>query len=92
MKEYLLGTAIKIIALLNVATPTTATITIEDQGSIEKISDVAMTKDADAVYSYIWQSASTDNSGTYVARLTIVSGGYTAVKEYKMELILQSDL
>ena len=91
MKEYLLGTAIKIIALLNVATPTTATITIEDQGSTEKITDATMTKDADAVYSYIWQSASTDNSGTYVIRLTIVNGGYTAVKEYQIELRKQSD-
>jgi len=91
MKEYLLGTSVKFTCILNINTANTATITIEDPSNTEKISDATITKDANQVYSYIWQSSVDDDAGIYVARVTIGDGTYTSVKEYEFEMIDQSD-
>jgi hypothetical protein len=91
MKQYLLGTAVKITSIINVNTVTTVTITIEDPSNSEKVSGATMTNDANQVYTYIWQSAVTDEAGTYVARITLTEAGYTSVKEYNFEMIGQSD-
>ena len=84
--KYILGTAVKITALLNVDTATSAKITIEDSGENLIIDSADMTKDADGKYSYIFQSNSTWTiEGDYVATMEISYGGYTAVVQEKME-------
>lgn len=80
INTYILGTAIKISVLINVATATTALITIEDPSDIDEVTDGTMTKDGDGVYSYTWQSATTDDDGKYKVTVKITSGGYTSVK------------
>lgn len=88
-KTYLLGTAIKITSVINIATATTATIKIEDPGDNVKVNNVAMTKDADGYYSYVYQSASTDTQGTYVITISVSYGGYTSVIQDYFDLLEQ---
>ena len=90
VKEFYLGSAVEITALLSVATATTATITILDPAMTKVINAVNMTKSADKVYVYVYQSTSTDLDGTYIARLNITSGNYTTVSEDRFKFIKQS--
>lgn len=76
-----LGTSIKITVLLDVTTVTTAKITIKDSCSAVKVNAVDMTKDADNVYSYIYQSATTDIEGDYEATISVTLGAYTSVSK-----------
>jgi secreted trypsin-like serine protease len=85
-QTFLLGTAVKLTSLINIATATSAKITIDDPNETEKVSSANMTKDADGVYHYIYQSASTDQEGDYIATISIVYGGYTAVEQFTFTL------
>jgi len=78
-KTFVLGTAVKITSVINIATATTATITIDDPYETVKVNAATMTKDADGIYSYIYQSASTDEEGDYIITISIIYGSYTAV-------------
>lgn len=84
--SYYLGTAVKITVLLNIETPTSAQITIEDPSGLEKVSRANMTKEADKVYSYIYQSDDDDNEGTYVAVIEISYGSYTSMSKATFDL------
>jgi hypothetical protein len=88
-KTYVLGTAIKITAMLTVDTPTAITIDIEDPSEILKVDTVAMTKEADGVYSYIYQSDKEDLDGVYIVTISALYGGYTAVVQDKFTLVEQ---
>lgn len=88
-KTFVLGTSVKITSIINVNTATTAKITIDDPSEIVKVNAIDMTKDADKVYSYVYQSASTDEEGDYIATITITYGGYTAVVQKSFTMIEQ---
>ena len=89
-KKFFEGTAIKITVILAIPTATTALISIEDPSSTAKVTDANMTKDADKVYTYIWQSTKdTDDDGDYVVTIKITSGGYTSVTQDKFTLVEQ---
>ena len=83
--KHKLGTALKIESILNIDTATTAMITIKDPNNVilTAVNDVAMTKDVDKVYFFIWQSAVGTNvlEGQYKAIISITSGGFTGVSE-----------
>lgn len=87
--SYLLGTAVKITTILNVETPTSVKITIDDPSTIEKVTEVAMTRDAAKVYSYVYQSTATDTEGDYLITIRVVSGAYTGVVQDKFTLFKQ---
>ena len=88
-KNYYLGTAVKITVMLNIATASTATITIDNPSETVMIDSAAMTKAADGVYTYIYQSTSTDEEGTYIATISASYGGYTAVVQDSFILVEQ---
>ena len=88
-KTFLLGTAVEIISRVNIPTATSATIKIVDQTDTIKVNNVAMTKDADGYYSYVYQSASTDTQGTYVVTISVSYGGYTSVIQDYFDLLEQ---
>lgn len=94
MKEprqtFYLGSAVEIPAVISVATATSAKITILDPALTKKVDDADMTKSADKVYTYVYQSASTDLDGLYVARFKIVSSGKTVVWEDTFKFIKQT--
>ena len=89
-KTFILGTAIKITSVINIDTATTTKITIDDPNETVKIDSANMTKDANGVYSYIYQSALTDEDGDYIITISITSGGYTAVVQDLFTMIKQS--
>lgn len=91
-KQYVLGTAVKITTILDIDTATTAKITIQDAGQVAKVTSANMTKSADKIYYYIYQSASSDNYGDYVITITITYGGYTAVVQDTITFVNQLDL
>ena len=86
IQEFLLGDSVKITSILSIATATTATITIKDPGLTVKVNAANMTKSTDKVYTYIYQSASTDVCGDYIATITITYGGYTSVYQSKFSM------
>jgi len=89
MKKYYLDTGVKLTTLLSINTATTAKITIDDASEIEKVTLADMTKEANKVYTYIYQSVTSDNEGDYVATVTVTYGGYTSVTQEKFTLVKQ---
>lgn len=76
-----LGTAVKIQTVLSENNPDGVTIEIEDPNETVKINYVAMTKVADNVYQYIYQSATTDDAGEYKITIKAVYGSYTSIEQ-----------
>ena len=60
------GSAIKFTVLLNIDTASSATITIDDPTEAVKVDGATMTKDADGVYSYIYQSSTSNEEGDWI--------------------------
>jgi hypothetical protein len=89
--KAVLGEAVKITAILNVDTAT-CTITIEDPSLVDEVTNVVMTKEADCIYSYIWQNVDDSNEGDYKVTVKAVSGNYTSIKVDKFELIDIDDI
>lgn len=86
---YLLGTSIKITTILTTPSPTSIVITIDDPSDVSKVTSAAMAREGDGVYSYVYQSASTDLEGEYVLTISAVSGGYTSVAQDEFILAKQ---
>jgi hypothetical protein len=84
-----LGTAVKIVAILNLNQANSVTVTIKDPSNTAKVSNAAMTKEQNRVYYYVFQSLNTDGwvEGEYTAEITVVYGSYTAYTEYKFILL-----
>lgn len=82
----ILGSSVKINVILNINTPTSIQIKIEDPTKVNKVSSANMTKEADSVYSYVYQSDIDDQSGSYVATVKVISSGYTVLKELVFDL------
>ena len=89
LQKFLLGTAVRITVILSIDTATSAKITIDDPSENIKVNNADMTKEADKVYSYVYQSLSTHDDGDYVATVSVVSGGYTSVEQSKFTLVDQ---
>jgi len=88
MKQFRLGTAVKITTILSVDNPDSVKITIEDPSDIEKVSSASMTKEADGIYYYIWQSdEDNDDEGQYEATIKATKGSYTALSKIVFEMI-----
>ena len=80
--KYCLGTAIKIVTVLdNLATADSAKITIEDPAGTNLVDGVAMTKDEDNVYYYIYQTSDSNAEGTYTVTVEIKLGSYVSRKQ-----------
>lgn len=88
-KKYYLGTAVKITVILSVDTAATCKITVDDPSETVKVNAADMIKEANKVYSYVYQSASTDDDGDYIFTITITYGGYTSVTQNNFTLIEQ---
>jgi len=89
MNTYYLGTAVKISAIIDVDTATSAKITIEDPSGVEKVDDADMTKEDDRVYYYIYQSDENDSEGTYKIIIKITYNSYTSVSETTIDFVEQ---
>lgn len=76
-----LGTAVKIQTLLSQINPDIVTIEIEDPSEKVKIDYVAMSKVADNVYQYIYQSSTSDDDGEYKITIKAVYGSYTSIEQ-----------
>lgn len=90
-KTFLLGTTIKITTVLTVDTVTTATITIEDPSNVDEVTNANMTKNADGVYSYIWQTTDDNNDGDYKITIKVTYAGYTSISQDKISLVDPDD-
>ena len=77
----ILGDAVKVLAILDTIAPDTYLITIDDPCNNEKVDGAVMTKDADGVFSYVWQSATTDDEGEYWVTLKFKIGDYTTMAQ-----------
>ncbi len=91
INQYILGTAIKIVVSLNIPTATEVNISIQNSSDTYKITDAIMTKDADYIYSYVWQSVSTDEDGRYRVTIKTISGSNTSIKEAFFDTIDADD-
>jgi len=89
-QTFLLGTAVKISTFLNVENPTSAKIKIVDAGNVLQVDNADMTQDSPDIYSYIYQSESTDTEGECVVTISITSGGYTTVAQDTFTLLEQA--
>ena len=87
MKEttFLAGSAIRISAVLSVDSAT-CSVTVKDEASRAKITDASMTKIADKVYEYIFQSSTTDEEGEYNAIAKIVTASGTSYEKIQFTL------
>jgi len=90
-QTYELGTAIRITTVLSLANPTSVKITIKDQSNITMVNAASMTMDDPTVYTYIYQSNTTDSDGEYLIFIDAVYGSYNsrAVSEF---VLIDSDL
>lgn len=87
--KFIRGTAVKVVSIISINTADSATITIDDPSDTEKVSAANMTKDDDKIYSYKWQSSTTDLEGDYVVTIKITSGSFTSLKQDKFTLVAQ---
>ena len=86
MKTYVEGTAVKCTMILSEATAT-STITIHDPGTTIVVDDVAMTKEADYVYSYVYQTPSNSLApGDWIVTFKAVSGDETVITQDRFTL------
>ena len=91
INTYVIGSAVKITTVLNIETAVVAIVTIYDPNGSVKIDSADMTKDANNVYSYVYQSDEDDTAGEYVAKIEVTSSGYVSVVEEKFTLLEQSN-
>ena len=84
------GTALKITTVLSEPTATTCKITIDDTSENVIIDAADMTKEADYVYSYVYQSSTGNEEGDWVITIEATLGDYTSVTQRKFTLIEQS--
>ena len=82
---FIVGSAIKIEAVLSVDTAI-CSVTIKDWGGGIKITDAPMSKIADRIYQYIYQSSTNDLEGTYTAYVKIVTSSGTSYEKIVFEL------
>ena len=89
--EYVLGTSVEILAILSEDKPYSITITILDPTSYTMVDKVAMSRVNTGIYNYIYQSASTDQDGEYIATVSVSDGTKTTVRQITFILPEQLD-
>jgi len=89
IKTFYEGTAIKFTVSLNIETATSVTITIDDPAETTKVSNATMTKDADGIYSYVYQTDENNDEGQWIATIKVTYGGYTSVDQILFNLVEQ---
>jgi hypothetical protein len=89
LPTFYAGTAVRITSVFNIATPTTARITIKNPSFVQVAANVDMVKDADSVYSYVMQSATSWPEGDYVVTVDVSYAGYQSVTQQKFTLVRQ---
>jgi len=77
-KTFELGTAVKVTTILSLANPTSVKITIKDSANITKTNAISMTQDTTTIFSYIYQSSTTDIDGEYTIIIDAVYGSYNS--------------
>ena len=88
-KKFMLGTAIKISTVISQNTASSAIISIKDPNETAQVSDANMTKEANKIYSYIYQSDEDDLDGDYIITIEITYGAYTSVIQDYFTLVEQ---
>lgn len=89
IQQFLLGTAVEVVVVLDVTAVDTITMTIKDPTGSKTVDALAMTKESDKVYKYTWQSATTNVEGEYVATVEATSGGIVTVRQDFFILVRQ---
>ena len=89
LPTFYCGTAVKITSVFNIVTPTTARVTIKNPSMVSVVSNTDMTRDADGVYSYVMQSATSWPEGDYVVTVDVSYAGYQSVTQQKFTLVRQ---
>ena len=83
-----LGTSVKVLDFISVATVTSATATFKNpSGTVFLVGN--MTKDADGVYCYVWESAVTDPVGAYEVIIEIIYDGKPSVIKKSFTMVAQ---
>lgn len=90
----ILGTAMRFTVIVNVDTLATAEITIEDPGDVSKVDEASMTKAADGVYTYVWQSDKDDDEGDYtvIFQLTGDESGDSTTVSHQTFIMEESEI
>jgi len=87
MKEFVEGTAIKITMIISEITAT-CTISIDDPMAAVLVDDVGMTKEADYVYSYVYQTTANHfGEGDWVVTLKATYDGITMLTQDRFSLL-----
>ena len=82
MKQFILGTAVKLTVVLEEDLPSGATVTatIYDSRDELVVEDAATTEVTTKVFEYIYQSVDNDVAGKYRVIFKVVSGDYTSME------------
>jgi len=86
MKTYLEGSSITITMVISKPTAT-CTFTIDDPSETVKVDAAAMTKQADYIYTYTYQSSESNEYGPWVITLKATYDSYTAVTQDRVTFL-----
>jgi len=86
-QTFFLGTAVKITSVLSIPSPTSVKITVYDPAYGVMVNNVDMSSETTTVYSYVYQSATTNNYGNYIVHIDATYGAYTSRMEVIFTLI-----
>ena len=86
--KFYLGETVRFMTIVS-NSPTSVVLTVVDPCGTDKITDLAMTEEADDVWVYYYTSAETDNAGTYVFRVEASNGLGKSIEEYKLDIYKQ---
>ena len=84
----ILGTAVEITSttVVDGGSADSASIVITDPDDTTVVTSTAMTDEGGGVFTYVYQSSTSGEAGTYTARVSAVSGVYTAISEIQFQL------
>lgn len=88
----ILGTAVRVVVLLNIDTADAAKITIEDPTETDIVDEQDMTKLTNGIYEYIYQTAETLEDGEFLITVKITSGSYTSVDQKTFKMVDQDEI
>jgi len=85
---FYLGTAVKLTVILNIDTADIAIVRVVDSCLSKKVDDVTMTKTADGVYTYNFQSEDSGwQEGDYIITIKIEKDGVRDVIQRKIQMV-----
>ena len=81
MQEFVLGSAVKLTAILEdeISSRTTVTATIYDSRDIIAVEDADATEVTTKVFQYIYQSTDNNIAGTYRVIFKVTTGDYVSM-------------